>query len=53
MIIFPPTQREVTIQPVYLVPIVLEDADKRQILDEEGNTILDETGNPILDDKDI
>ena len=44
------TLREVDIDPVYLVPIYIEEADKRPILDETGNTILDETGARIFDD---
>ena len=47
-----PPIREVILERLYLVPLVLIDADKRKILDETGNTILDEDGNPIMDDKD-
>ena len=45
-----PPLREVLLERVYLVPVYLEDADKRRILDETGNPILDEMGARIFDD---
>ena len=42
--------REVILENVELVPLYIEDGDKRPILDETNNFILDETGARILDD---
>ena len=42
--------REVILEPVYMPPIAIEGADKRQLLDETGNTIRDEKGAVIYGD---
>ncbi|MFW9899915.1 MAG: hypothetical protein ACFFDY_01350 [Candidatus Thorarchaeota archaeon] len=44
-------QREIILEPIYLVPPWMEDADKRKILDNTGNTIRDHLGRIIHDDK--
>lgn len=42
--------RELILETMEMVPVYVEDGDKRPILDETNNPILDETGAVILDD---
>lgn len=45
-----PTLRELILDPTYIVRVVMEEADRQNILDETGNPILAEDYTKIMDD---